>query len=385
MPIGHHSSRLDPHESAAGWVLSSPARLSSGTVTKRKPSSCQPAGTWNSSSASAGIPSVPSGSRTLGIFLSYIAWTITASPHRDDERPRPATAPRNRSEHPSFVEAQPTVQQSDDRRQLILQPGRRADLPQCEPSILQRLEHSERFVKVKNETGGTGSSPLGSSELIGRVCSHQRSSAWNAAACSSPNTSIRRSRARSRTSGSSRLPAAIRRRLLLNSRYIPRRALERVRSALPKGAHFNPDFNRNFCRAGRSCCPSRQDLVQAVGRNVSSTSRPRRGSIAPTSRKEASTTRSPVSGADTQCRRDPGEVVASGAGRTPCVCCGAKRSLRLSADRRQLFQSNSCGLRSALAAISTWRQTVCPTRSFGQLDRIPAGGGNSERRLAADA
>jgi hypothetical protein len=38
---------------------------------------CQLVGTWNSSNASAGIPKVPSSSRTRGSFLSYMARTIT--------------------------------------------------------------------------------------------------------------------------------------------------------------------------------------------------------------------------------------------------------------------------------------------------------------------
>ena len=45
------------------------------------------------------------------------------------------------------------MQQSDDSCQLILQPGGRADLAQSESCILERLEHSERFVEIKDEDG----------------------------------------------------------------------------------------------------------------------------------------------------------------------------------------------------------------------------------------
>jgi hypothetical protein len=45
------------------------------------------------------------------------------------------------------------VQQSDDCRQVVFQPGRRADVAQGESSILERLEHSERFVEIKDEAG----------------------------------------------------------------------------------------------------------------------------------------------------------------------------------------------------------------------------------------
>lgn len=53
------------------------------------------------------------------------------------------------------------MQQSDDSRQLILQPGRRADLAEGESSILERLKHSERFVKIKDETGWNRIAPTG--------------------------------------------------------------------------------------------------------------------------------------------------------------------------------------------------------------------------------
>ena len=43
------------------------------------------------------------------------------------------------------------MHQSDDRRQLILEAGRRFHLPQGQMCVLKRLEHSERLVEIEDE------------------------------------------------------------------------------------------------------------------------------------------------------------------------------------------------------------------------------------------
>jgi hypothetical protein len=83
--------------------------------------------------------------------------------HRLDDHTRgdtKATSGLGRQENLGIAQSTPPssrpnlrVQQSDDRRQLILQPGRRADLAQREASILERLDHSECVVEIEHEAG----------------------------------------------------------------------------------------------------------------------------------------------------------------------------------------------------------------------------------------